>query len=207
MVLQLYQQVEFLKYRLNNEIKQRCELEILLDVEVNELNNLLLLESNSREELRVQLDQAMRIRNSVLGDLQLLKGKLELILDEHECYFAQQQEEKMSSNTSVELLDLISMTQEIDNKLSAIGELVDPGDLEIISHSDSHTKLIEKLAQQAAEETSIRKLMQDKNSHLETQIRQLERQLLDERTARQNLEKQFEKEIYELRSKYESSNS
>jgi hypothetical protein len=199
-VLQLFQQSEFIKQRLNHEIKRRTQLEILLEVEVNELNRRLLMEANAREEVRLQLEQALRIRNSIFGDLQLLKGKLELILDRCDAHVELNNLHQSTAPTSsAELLDLIAMTQEIDSQLAALDELVDPANLDILPVTDSQTKHIEKLNLQTAQEISVRKTLEEKNTMLESQARQLERQLAEERQARFQLEKRIETELAELK--------
>jgi chromosome segregation ATPase len=199
-VLQLFQQSELVKQRLNHEIKRRAQLEILLEVEVNELNRRLLMEANAREEVRLQLEQALRIRNSIFGDLQLLKSKLELILDRCDAHVELNQLKQSTAPTSsAELLDLIAMTQDIDSQLAALDELVDPANLDILPVVDAQTKHIEKLNLQTAQEISARKILEEKNTALETQARQLERQLAEERQARIALEKRVEAEIAELK--------
>ena len=85
-LLLLYSEIEQLKERVNHEIKSRVELEMLVEVEVNELNRRLLYESNAREEVKLQFDQLLRIKNSIAGDLKLICAKLQLILDRDSNY-------------------------------------------------------------------------------------------------------------------------
>jgi len=81
-VLHLYQQVELIKHQLFQETKRRAELEILLEVELAELNKSLLMESHARSKIQLQIEHALQVKSSIIGELQLLKDNMELLVDQ-----------------------------------------------------------------------------------------------------------------------------
>jgi hypothetical protein len=117
-VLHLYQQVEMAKYQLFHETKRRCELEVLLEREIMELNRSLILESTARREIRLQIEQALRVKSSVVGELELLRDSMQLMIDQMDQERERETEEalekgKIPSRTS-DVLSLIDMTKTID---------------------------------------------------------------------------------------------
>ena len=190
-VLYLFQNVRLLQRQLLQESKRRAELEVLLDVEVNELNKLLLAESQAREDLRYQLRQAMRVKNSVMGDLTLLRGYLEIALSKEELsnnVNDAQSTSDIREAQNEEINNLINLTLDIDFKLTSLDELAEFSNLELLQSPDAQTKMLEALTTQMLCEVETRNAIETKNETISSQLLQIETQIIEEKKLRKDLE-------------------
>ena len=194
LILHLYQQVKLLKQQILQESKRRNELEILMEVEINELNKLLLAESQARYDLRFQLEQAMSVKNSILGDLKLLQGYLEVALAKDDENSISKDEQLAIEDTAIrqavapEIAKLMNITLDMDLKFSTILELAEFSNMDSLTEVNPQEKLLSKLTSQIEQEKSKRKEIEQSNLSIEEELKQLQKTLDEEREKRKQAE-------------------
>lgn len=198
-VLHLYQQVELIKHQLFQETKRRAELEILLEVELAELNKSLLMESHARSKIQLQIEHALQVKSSIIGELELLKDNMELLVDQLDRDWKAKADDGLNQQQiparETEIAKLIDMTKSIDLKLSSLNELCEFSNIDVLSTPNAHLQLISDLTAKVAQEVAARKAIELKHEMLEEKISQLQRQLEEAEKSRNELRNKLKESV------------
>jgi DNA repair exonuclease SbcCD ATPase subunit len=112
-LLEMDQEMHQLRRSLLQEQKARQALEANFEVEMIEMNRRLLLETQASEKWQQRLQDASRLRSQVQGDIDLMKAKLDALL-----------EDRTKPAPPAELKALLST---IETELGAMNEILDQG--------------------------------------------------------------------------------
>ena len=190
--IRLFQQVELAKYQLSQYITRRLKLEVTFEKEMNELNGMILAESQIRCELAYKLDKAIQTKRYIIKTIESMKEKLNLLLESREFDIEEEEEKRRESlnipSLSHEMFNILSLTNDIDKNLGELESIIDCSHDEVVVIPDEKIKVAEQKVHQLAQEMAIRVNVEKRNVWLQTQLRSVKQSLQNEISERVKLE-------------------
>jgi len=180
-LLEMNADIDGLKRALQQEKVFREQFEVHLEVEMADINRRLLIDMNLVEKRHKQLEEAVRIRQAVVHDVDLLKQQFLLLAD------------KLSGGGKSDKVDsskeeIPRLMDDIEAELSAMNDLLDVG----IAGPDQINRNFHELKVALDNEVKARERAEATSKSLEQKLGTLESQLHEERAARKSLEERVE---------------
>lgn len=179
-LIEILTELEILEKKFAEEKDARVQLERLVETEIADLNQRLLLEAEARQGVQSSIINAVKVKQGMISELDLLATKLRHMVD------------LLAPRDSGKDVDLLALTEEIESGLAEMNDLLD---LEVKSSENSKglRDIIDKLSMEA----KARHTLKQQNDHLLEAVKQLEVKLQEEHAVGDQLRTMLDKEAQE----------
>uniref|UniRef100_A0A7S4PEW1 Uncharacterized protein n=1 Tax=Paramoeba aestuarina TaxID=180227 RepID=A0A7S4PEW1_9EUKA len=148
-LINLTTEINIMKKNFDKEAQLRFDMEKSVETELSELNRRLLLEVGAREQQKEVIDSGTQIKQSLVGELDTLKTKLQFLVE----LIAP----PVPRGKGKEIFDLLSLTEEMEGQLMEMNDL-----LNLEMSNVSLTRNLREIKEKIAEEHKERKELEQK---------------------------------------------